>query len=486
MTKPNILVIMTDQQRRDSLGCYDADWVPTPNLDRLASQGTLFEACTVNNPICTPSRASIFTGRELPGHGVYRLHDNLPADQMLFPELLRSQAGYRTALFGKQHVSGRVTEERVRHPNDGYEIYEWCLEASVGMDSRFNGYVDWLRRVDPAFLDALRRDGRDVLHHPERVHFTSWAAERTSDFIRQQTKADQPFFCLMSIFDPHNPYQDFPDAMAARIDAGCIPEPIERDTLPGTVRREQAGSYLGDARDLSPEAIMKMRFGYAASLAFADLKIGEVLATLDEVGLADDTLVIFLSDHGDSLGDHGMLVKSVALYEPVVGVPLIMRWPGQVPAGKRSRALVQGHDIAGTCLAAAGLANGVPESLDLTKVAKGDADARAFAVCAYRNSGISNTGAYWDPPMQSTMVRSADHKLIAYSSGGEAEFELFDLGDDPKEQTDRFGDPAYTAIQSTLMQSLVGWLQNEAASIGSRGGSALPDASQQLDNTFKG
>lgn len=486
MSKPNILVIMTDQQRRDSLGCYGADWVPTPNLDRLASQGTLFENCTVNNPICTPSRASIFTGRELPGHGVYRLHDTLPDDQMLFPELLRSQAGYRTALFGKLHVSGRVTEERVRHPNDGFEIYEWCMEASVGMDSRFNGYVEWLRRTDPAFLADLRRDKRSLLHHPEHVHFTTWAAERTCDFIRQQASSDQPFFCLMSIFDPHNPYEDFPDAMARQVTADRIPDPIARDGLPAAVRREQAGSYLGDARQLPREAVMKMRFGYAASLAFADLKIGEVLDTLDEVGIADDTLVIFLSDHGDSLGDHGLLVKSIALYEPVVGVPLIVRWPSQVPAGHRSKALAQGHDIAETCLAAAGLAGACPDSIDLVSVAKGSGDTREFAACAYRNSGITKDGGYWDPPMQSTMVRNEDHKLIAYTTEGATEFELFDLAHDPGEQVNRFDDPAYAQAQSVLLQTLAGWLQGEAGTIGPRGGDASPDASQQMNNSFKG
>ena len=147
MTRPNILLIMTDQQRSDSLGCYGADWVRTPNLDALAAGGTRFETCTINNPICTPSRASMFTGKELPGHGVYRLHDRLPDGETLFPDRLRTDAGYRTALFGKLHVSARAVEEAERHPRDGLEVYEWCLESCVSMDSRFNGYVSWLRRA---------------------------------------------------------------------------------------------------------------------------------------------------------------------------------------------------------------------------------------------------------------------------------------------------------------------------------------------------
>ena len=103
ITQPNILLLMTDQQRYDSLGCYGAHWVQTPNLDRLAEEGVLFENCYVNNTICTPSRASLLTGKHLPGHGVYKLHDILPKDEILFTKRLQ-QAGYRTALFGKLHV----------------------------------------------------------------------------------------------------------------------------------------------------------------------------------------------------------------------------------------------------------------------------------------------------------------------------------------------------------------------------------------------
>ena len=99
MAGPNILLFMTDQQRFDSLGCYGADWVSTPNLDRIAVEGVLFENCYTDNPVCTPARASLMTGKELPGHGVYRLHDVLPDDEVMFTERLRKR-GYRTALFG--------------------------------------------------------------------------------------------------------------------------------------------------------------------------------------------------------------------------------------------------------------------------------------------------------------------------------------------------------------------------------------------------
>lgn len=144
---------------------------------------------------------------------------------MLFVDRLRREAGYRTGLFGKLHVSSRLREERYRHPNDGFEIYEWCLEASVGMDSRFNGYVAWLRRNAPDFLEALRRNGRRELHHSEEVHLTKWAADRTIEFIADRGDP-RPFFCLMSLFDPHDPYEDYPLSAHALIDGNRIPEPI--------------------------------------------------------------------------------------------------------------------------------------------------------------------------------------------------------------------------------------------------------------------
>lgn len=488
--KPNILLIMTDQLRADAIGCYGADWIDTPNLDRLAEQGTRFTNCRVNNPICTPSRASIMTGQEIPGHGVYRLHDVLPDQEVMFPARLRDDAGYRTALFGKLHVSGRAHEERYRHPNDGFETYEWCIESCVSMDSRFNGYVHWLRDRSSAFLTDLKDRQRKVLNHPAEVHFTRWAAERTENFIRENAGKPEPFFCMMSLFDPHNPYKDYPPEMAERVRRDQIPAPARKDRLPAAAQRERNGSYFGT--DISPEEIEEIRFGYGASIAFADQEIGKVLAVLDELDIADDTLVIFTSDHGDALGDHGMMVKGVALYDTVVKVPLILRWPGNVPAGDICDALVQGHDVAGTCLTAGGLGKTLPEStgfsrhVDVVDVTKNDKAERKTAFCAYRNTGINSRNEYWDPQMNATACVTKTHKLIFFGNGDETEYELFDLVADPQEATDCSQDPDQAVVLRELLLELTGWLQREASYGGSRGGSARPDANSIMDNTFHG
>jgi len=489
MTRPNIVLIMTDQQRADSLGAYGADWVPTPNLDALAREGARFENCVVNCTVCTPARASLMTGWELPGHGVYRLHDILPDDLTLFPERLRREAGYRTALFGKLHVSGRAVEEERRHPRDGFETYEWCLESCVSMESRYNGYVSWLRDRDPAFLARLRAHQRGVKHHPEEVHFSRWAGERTCAYIRENAARPDPFFVMMSLFDPHNPYEDYPLSMVKRIDRERIPGPIRRNALPACARRERDGSYLG--RDITPAQIEDMRFGYAASIAFADQEIGAVLETIEACGIADETLVIFASDHGDSLGDHGLMVKGVGLYNPVIRVPLILRWPGRVPAGTVCNGMVQLNDVAGTCLVAAGLetspdpaARGFDGTHDLTAIARGTAAPREIAVCAYRNSGISRDNAYWDPPMTATAAVTPDSKLILFETGGETEFEFFDLAADPEETIDRHADPAVRDRVQALTEALAGWLQREGAGAGSRAGGRWPDSDSFMVNTL--
>jgi arylsulfatase A-like enzyme len=428
----------------------------------------------------------MFTGKSIPGHSVYRVHDNLPEDEVLFTEHLQ-QAGYHTALFGKLHVSSRLREEEQRHPHDGFDIYEWCLEPSVGMDSPFNGYVRWLAEQHPEFLERLRRNKRAELHHPESVHMSKWAADRAIGFIESAGREDRPFFCLMSLFDPHDPYEDHPPSSRERVDAARIPEPLPRRSQAWAIDQERHGSYVGDADAFTPDEIREIRLGYGASIAFADIQIGRVLDALVASGQAENTCIIFVSDHGDQLGDHGLFVKGVALYEQTVGVPLIVRWPGHVAAGRRCPALVQGHDLAATCLAVAGLdaAALCPTSEDIVAVARKGRARRSVAVCAYRNSGINSNGRFWDPPLLSTMVRNQRYKLILYSSPDGAERELFDLDADPGEDTNLSGQPELAAIEFGLLSELAAFLQWEAGYMPPRVPPSIPPATHLLKNSLK-
>ncbi len=489
--RPNILILMTDQQRTDSLGCYGCRAIRTPNLDRLARQGALFENCYNNNPICTPSRASMLTGKPLPGHGVYRLYDTLPEDEMLVSERLR-QAGYRTALFGKLHVSGRIYEAERRHPHDGFDVYEWCLEPSLSMDSPFNGYSQWLRENDPDFWQRMKTLRRKLLHHPRHLHMTYWAAERTIDFIKK-SKPGQPFFCLTSIFDPHDPYEGYPLEMEKLVDKSAIPEPVivpgEMERQPYGVRHEHQHSYLGAFDRYSHEDLMKIRFGYLAGVAFIDEQYGRILAALEEKGIADNTLVIFTSDHGDNLGDHQLLVKGASFYDSTVKVPLIARWPARFAGGRRLPQLVQLHDLAATVLSAAGCLDEetqtqMRESRDLLQLATGAAEkAHDVAVCCYRNTGITDQKVYPDPEIHATMVRQGRFKLNAFHAPPSREViegQLYDLRADPKETNNLWKEPKCRDVRMRLTERLLRWLAAQELRLGSRGGEIFPKPSQRV------
>lgn len=502
--RPNILLILTDQQRWDSLGCYGADWVETPNLDRLGSEGVIFDNCYVNNPVCTPSRASIWTGKELPGHGVYKLFDSLPHEEVHFPERLR-QAGYRTALFGKLHTSGRLFEAYHRHPNDGFDEYEWGLEASIHLDSPFNGYSRWLQDNHPEFYKELSEKGRALRHHPQEVHFTHWAAERSIDFIGRSVSTDArdaPFFCCMSVFDPHNPYEDYPQEMLERVHKERIPPPLKdgRRERPEAIERERHLSYLGDFDSFSAEDLEAMRLGYFASLALIDIEVGRVLGALEEKGVGDNTLVIFASDHGDMIGDHDLVVKGAYFYDGCSKVPFLMRWPEKIPGGRRVEAIVQPHNICATVLQAAGVMGSavqaeMPSSEDLLPLARGEIEkVRQYAVCAYRNSGISDDKRPWDPPIHGTMIHDGRHKLVIYHEpcGEEGpmrkvpEGELYDMTEDPEELNDLFASPEAAPKRQELTDKLVQWMfQHELRGLGSRGGEQLPGPNDVLDNKLK-
>lgn len=491
--RPNILLIMTDQQRWDSLGCYGQTAIQTPNLDRIAAEGVRFEACYTPNPICTPARASLMTGKHVLEHGVTKLYDVLGDDEILFPERLRA-AGYHTALFGKLHVSSGVHEQTHRHPHDGFDIYEYCIEASVGMDSPYNGYVRWLAARDPAFLEELRARRRGLKHIPAHLHFTRWAAEQTIEFI-ESVDASQPFFCMMSVFDPHNPYDQYPAEYAARVDIASlrrvIPPAVGDDRI-YALQQERALSYLGPAETFSPEDILAMRVGYYASLAFLDDEVGKVLSVLDKRGLADNTLVFFVSDHGDSLGDHGLFVKGVHLYDEAIRVPLLMRWPAQLAAGHVVSTPVHMHDVAATILAAADVA--IPAEMtacDVLPYASGALTGRSRPVfTVYRNTGINDAKHYFSPPLDSTMIRDGQFKLIVYHAipahGTPMSLQLFDLVNDPEEQTDLTSDAQHGATLVRLLATLVDLLQQQGRPLESRHGEALPGAAwtSVINNRF--
>ena len=479
----NILLILTDQQRWDSLGCYGVAGVHTPNLDRLAAEGTLYERCYVNGTVCTPSRASLWTGKHIPGHGVHAVYDCLPEDEILFPKRLQD-TGYDTALFGKLHVSGHHREVERRHPNDGFDVYEWASDpfGPWGMD---NAYLAWLAERDPALRDEIRQHDRVAGNIPVPSHMTTWAAERTIDFLSRRSPDGKPFFCCMSAFDPHSPYTNHPKEMESVLDMSNLPEviagdePFERRPLAHEMERRWGPKVP------EPHTLAQWRIGYHAGIAHIDAQVGRVLVELEARGMADDTVVIFTSDHGDMMGDHGLMTKGAYFYDACTRVPMIVRNPGARVGHEPSP--VQLHDIAGTCLQLAGQTPEETRAWSPDGVSIFDSAGlkrRNRAVCLYRNSGVCSKPelgyrGYFAPPIHGTMWFEDDHKVNVYHSPAPDEThpqgEVYDLVRDPNELVNLWDAGEARDLKGRVILKALDWLTREEVAGRARGESASGD-----------
>ncbi|MBS14780.1 MAG: hypothetical protein CME19_24745 [Gemmatimonadetes bacterium] len=474
----NILLITTDQQRWDTLGCYGVSGLHTPNLDLLGAEGVRYERCYVNGTICTPSRASLWTGKHIPGHGVHALHDCLPEDEVMFPKRLQA-AGYETALFGKLHVSGHYREYDRRHPNDGFDVYEWASDPKGpwGMD---NAYLQWLEGRDPDLRQAIR-NGDPIGHIPAESHMTTWAAERTIEYLDARRDSDKPFFCCMSVFDPHSPYTNHPEEAESVL--GDLPDVIAGDQpFTGRPIAHEMERKWGP-KVPEPETLDWFRIGYHAAVAHIDRQVGRVLDALERTGLGDCTLVIFTSDHGDMLGDHGLMTKGAYFYDACTRVPMIVRGPGIGP--RVEEAPVQLHDIASTCLQVAGASSDETGQWSPDGVSLLDADKlhqRNRAVCLYRNSGNCNKPeigyrGYFDPPIHGMMWYADGHKVNVYHSPEPDEDhpqgEIYDLSEDPNEMENLWEADAVQVLRLRTIGEAMDWLALE----GFRGRARGEDAS---------
>lgn len=473
-TRPNILFICTDQQRADSLNCTGASWAITPNLDKLASEGALFRNCYVQNPVCSPSRASLFTGKYVANHGLYANGVPLPANQMLFTHNL-SVAGYDCGMIGKQHLSPCDNWQTEPRRDDGYRVFQWAH----GPNHRAleNDYHAWLRRKHPAIHAEIFPDNganestaygnkakasTPIDRVPKESHYSRWVSECAQEFIRHPRAANEPFCLIVNFFDPHHPFgapQEFRDL----IDSESVPAPVTRDDELKNKPLEQTfysqKSYAGVAagyQDYSAEEIQEIRAQYWAMIALIDFEVGWVLCALNESGQAENTLVVFTSDHGEMLGNHQQLLKGPQLYDDLTHVPLIVRWPRHIEAGLSIRELVQWIDIPATFLEVAGCAPGAGvqgESL-LPLMMREHVQWRKWALSEYRDSGFTT-----EPQIMTTMLRHENWKLIIWhgapATSGKREGELYDLARDPHELYNLFHEPAHANVRRLMKRRML-------------------------------
>ncbi|PRX66843.1 choline-sulfatase [Nonomuraea fuscirosea] len=463
MNAPNILLICTDQQRFDALGAYGNDEIHTPHLDRLAEQGVLFENCYVNSPVCGPSRASLMSGRYVHAHGAWANGVGLPAHERLFSRDLADH-GYDCGLVGKFHVGGACSGGRLEpRLDDGFRVFRWAHDPYPG--SSENAYHRWLRAVRPDLYESAVQAGAgtgfDAM--PTEFHYSRWIGNETIDYLRRSRDPGKPFFFVANFFDPHHGFgapKEYADAYRDK----PLRRPVTRDQelagKPPVLTEASHRSYAGHARgyvEYTESELHDVKVNYYAMVSLVDDEVGRILAALDETGLAENTLVVFTSDHGEMLGDHQLMLKGPMMYECAVRVPLLMRWPAGLPAGERRAELVQWIDLASTFLAAAG-APPLPrgQGLDLLPLARGEQDApvRGWALCEYRNSGHP-----YPEPVHTTMLRRDHWKIVVYHGAPATTRartgELYDLDRDPAELDNLWDDPAHAAVRAELQESLL-------------------------------
>lgn len=506
MTKqPNFLFIITDQHRADHLGCYGNDIVKTPNIDGIAAAGTRWDKFYVANPICMPNRASIMTGRMCSTHGARHNGIPLSKDHTTFVELLKD-AGYNTGLIGKSHLQSftglpattqfeakegmkapsahlRDAYKRNRHSSDydlevapqwdtplaertngdfyGFSHVEVCADHG---DQASGDYLLWARQQNPDFDDLTGADNALLDNRidapqawrtavPEELYSTNWIADRSEAWLGAQAEQDAPFFLQMSFPDPHHPftppgrYWDMYDPAEM-----TLPASFAQGELPPIKAMKEAMEQGTDPRDNQnpfavtedeARAIIALTYGM---ITMIDDAIGRVLKRLDDLGLAENTVVIFTSDHGDYMGDHGLMLKLLLHYQGIIRVPFIWHDPDTAANGKVDASLGSSIDIPSTILARAGIQpfNGI-QGRDLMSAAPPE------AIIVEEDSQRTMTG--FDRPQRVRTVVTERYRMSLRQ--GESWHELYDLHKDPDEATNLYDDPAHADAKAAMTDIMV-------------------------------
>ena len=489
-TRPNIVLITSDQQHWQTLGRLNPE-LSTPNLDRLASEGTFFDRAYCPNPTCTPTRASIITGRYPSQHGAWSLGTKLPEEAHTVGEDLQA-AGYRTALIGKAHLQQLLgTKEyssleanavppggHTMHDLDfwrgfhgpfyGFEHIELARnhtdEFHVGQHYALwmeeKGCTNWRDYFRPPVGNNDSQRWRWLI--PEEFHYDAWIAERTNALMQEYQSRGKPFLVWASFPDPHPPYLvpepwdtmydparlTLPSVTPGEHDRNPVHFQLTQEPNPDFSPWHESGqwthglhSHLQDRADLARDVAI-----YYGMISLMDKYIGQILDRIEALGLAENTLVVFTTDHGHFFGHHGLIAKGPFHYEDMIKVPFITRWPGRVPAGRGSAALQSLVDLAPTILSAAGLP--IPRTMtgvDQWAVWRGDArQARDHIV-------VEN---HHEPTTIHLKTYVNDrYKLTVYF--GRPYGELFDLEEDPGEVNNLWDSSAHAALKHDLVMKLL-------------------------------
>ncbi len=495
----NVVLIMTDQQRRDSIGALGNPWAKTPNLDALAARGARAYQHFAPNSICSPCRASIFSGLYPRHHGVTRNGVALKPSLELIPHVLKKN-GYKTYGVGKFHFQPILADRSEQMP-DSWAF--WKDEKNHGWDDEFYGfdhadiligesavaavagkYANWLRLNHPKAVELYKPDNAlgerpadfDEVWKcavPEELHYNNWIANNAIRFI-EDTTVDSPFFLFASFPDPHHPFsppQPWCDLFSPwdvplpRVDAGeldLMPEYVRRDSsregFPDDGEAQKVGyldyiqnptspreqGFMMPTRGMSENTLRQVVAHTYGSVSMLDDCIGRVIKALEAKGVLDETIIVFTSDHGELLGDHGLIRKGPTPYQQVLNIPLLISGPG-ITAGDVKQ--ITNHiDIKATLC-------------DLLDIECAADDGTSFAPLLRQEdaSGREATFAEYhsrvDDALYNQSIITPDWRLTIYpNSPGWGE--LFDRQKDPHEHRNLYGNASFLTIINQLRSQL--------------------------------
>jgi arylsulfatase len=436
-TRPNVLLITTDQQRYDALGANGNAMLKTPNIDALARDGVRFESCFVQNTVCVPSRACIQTGRYTHQHGVTYMETvvddtpGLPEHELTFMEHLQ-RAGYFTGAAGKIHMYPEKGFHR--HELTGGKGQRWLVAhgSALGPGPLGPKYSAWLEAKRPGAYDELYAARRaqpsyallGVMDIPltSDEYIETWIAEKSLEIVDAASGGSRPFFLWCGFCGPHGPF-DPPEPYRSMYRPADVPLPLELEGWPSW-------------REKWDEPLIRRAVAYYwAMVSCIDDRVGAILRALERARVLDETLVVFTSDHGEMLGERGRMGKSV-FYDSVLRVPLVVRPPRSSPGRAGSTdALTEAMDIAPTILDYAGVP--IPPGMSAHSL-RPLIEERRDDTGLVHSEYVHNDRSDW-----SKCVRSRTHKYVRWFASRREE--LYDLAADPLEQHDlakRGGEPA--------------------------------------------
>ena len=410
--RPNILFILPDQLRAQSLGCMGNANVKTPNIDRLAAEGILFKQTFANTPVCCPARANLLTGKYAHRNGMVANDLRLRESETTLAELLK-QAGYRTGFIGKWHLDGGPREP-------GY----------VPPGERRQGFDFW------AAHECSHRhfDNHYFRDNPTPIELGKYEAEGWTDiaveFLRQA--GAQPFFLMLQMGPPHDPYKAPPQYEA-------LYDPLKLTMRPNWVE----GTRMGSRQDIA---------SYYAQITAIDDQVGRLLRTLKELHLDDNTIIVFTSDHGDMLGSQGLRLKRKP-WEESIRVPGILRYPRYVKVGQQTDAFLTHVDFAPTLLSLCGVKP--PrwmQGADLSRLILGQSQ-RAPDTAFFQIFGPfegDETPHGW---------RGVRTERFIYARQRSQPWVLYDLAQDPYEQNNLVNNPAFARLRAEMEGRLASWMK---------------------------